>query len=292
MTEHSTPHDAVAMRANGTRVTESRPELPLESWQPCASRFSPVANVGKCRRSSAAPDTETERSLHGCIARGRIEMTSPVVRTHAAMPPVLAVCAISLMLIILLPIGSWIFPSADLAAQLGREGVFWACAIAVIGFVALVERRPLASIGVRPPRWMSLFLGIGMAAVAVAGMAFIYLVLFPALKLSDAGQTASILSTPLWFRIGLITRAAVFEELFFRGFMVERLNDITRLRWLAASISLVAFTIAHLSGWGWAHLIVAGFGGIVLTGLYLWRGDLWTNIIAHFVTDAIGFLLA
>jgi membrane protease YdiL (CAAX protease family) len=218
-------------------------------------------------------------------------MTSRDVHTTAVMPPALAVRAISLMLLILLPIGSWLFPNADFAAQLGREGIFWVSAIAVIGFVALVERRPLASLGVRPPRWTSLILGIGGAAVIVAGMALIYLVLFPALNLSDAGTTASLLSTPLWFRIGLVTRAAVFEELFFRGFMIERLSVITNLRWLAAIISLVAFTISHLSGWGWAHLIVAGFGGVVLTGLYLWRRDLLTNMIAHFVTDAIGFLL-
>jgi membrane protease YdiL (CAAX protease family) len=57
-------------------------------------------------------------------------------------------------------------------------------------------------------------------------------------------------------------------------------------------VSLATFTYAHLSYWGWSHLIVAGFGGLVLTGLYLWRRDLVSNMVAHFLTDAIGFLLA
>jgi membrane protease YdiL (CAAX protease family) len=86
-------------------------------------------------------------------------------------------------------------------------------------------------------------------------------------------------------------RAAVFEEIYYRGFMIERLAEITRLRWLAALISLTSFTFAHVSGWGWAHLMVAAFGGAILTGLYLLRRDLASNMVAHFLTDGVGFLL-
>jgi len=123
-------------------------------------------------------------------------------------------------------------------------------------------------------------------------MAGIYMVIFPALGLSaNESMTASIQSMPLWFRIFLILRAAVFEELFYRGFMIERLTELTRLRWLAALVSLGAFTLAHVNGWGWAHLMIAGFGGIVLTTLYLVRRDLACNMLAHFLTDAVAFLV-
>jgi uncharacterized protein len=73
--------------------------------------------------------------------------------------------------------------------------------------------------------------------------------------------------------------------------VIERLAELTRLRWLAALISLTAFTFAHLGGWGWAHLVVAAFGGAVLTGLYLVRRDLASNMVAHFLTDGVGFLV-
>jgi uncharacterized protein len=73
--------------------------------------------------------------------------------------------------------------------------------------------------------------------------------------------------------------------------MIERLTELTRLRWLGALVSLVAFTLAHVNGWGWAHLLVAGFGGIVLTMLYLIRKDLACNMLAHFLTDAVAFLV-
>ena len=60
---------------------------------------------------------------------------------------------------------------------------------------------------------------------------------------------------------------------------------------IAAAIAWAAFTVAHLSYWGWAQLIVAGFAGLVLTALYLWRRDLPCNMLAHFLTDGVGFLL-
>ena len=88
-----------------------------------------------------------------------------------------------------------------------------------------------------------------------------------------------------------MTRAAVFEELFYRGFAIERLADLTGRRWFAALISLGMFTFAHLGYWGWTHLIIAGFGGLVLTALYLMRRDLASNMIAHWLTDGVGFFL-
>jgi len=43
--------------------------------------------------------------------------------------------------------------------------------------------------------------------------------------------------------------------------------------------------------WRRPHLIVAGFGAALLTGLYLWRRDLAANRIAHFRSDASAFLI-
>ena len=126
----------------------------------------------------------------------------------------------------------------------------------------------------------------------VAGMAFIYLVIFPALGLSPVEPgTVAIKALPFWLRVLIVVRAAVFEEIFFRGFMIERLAEIFRSRSGAAAVSFSIFTFLHLGYWGWAHLLIAGFGGIILTALYLWRRDLTANMIAHFLTDAVGFLL-
>ncbi|MDE2630905.1 MAG: CPBP family intramembrane metalloprotease, partial [Alphaproteobacteria bacterium] len=106
-----------------------------------------------------------------------------------------------------------------------------------------------------------------------------------------AQEMEKLLHTPFWYRFFLVTRAATMEETLFRGYGIERTAELTGSRWLAGAVTWVLFTLAHLSAWGWAQLIVAGYGGLVLTVLYLWRRDLVSNMIAHWVTDGAGFLL-
>jgi len=196
------------------------------------------------------------------------------------------------MIVLALPIVGLLCHGDSFTAQVGREGIYWLCTLALILFIRIMERRPLSSIGLHRPSWKSAIFGVLGAIAMVAGMAAIYMLMFPALGFSaNEAMTASIKAMPLWFRIFLILRAAVFEEIFYRGFMIERLTELTRLRWLAALVSLGAFTLAHLNGWGAAHLIIAGYGGIVLTTLYLLRKDLPCNMLAHLLTDAIGFLV-
>ena len=201
--------------------------------------------------------------------------------------------AIALIIVLLLPLGTWLSPGDGLAAQVGREAVYWAMAAIIAGYVVLIEHQPLSSVGLRRLGWKSVAFGFAGAAAMVAGSALIYFGIFPALGLSpDEPGLSTLQVTPFWFRSVLIVRAAVLEELYFRGFMIERLTSITGIRSLAALVSLLAFTFAHLGFWGWPHLLIAGFAGAILTGLYLWRRDLTCNMIAHLVTDAVGLLAA
>lgn len=57
--------------------------------------------------------------------------------------------------------------------------------------------------------------------------------------------------------------------------------------WLAALVPLAVFTLAHLSAWGWGHLVGVLFGGALLTGLYLWQRDLVACMIAHTIIDTM-----
>jgi membrane protease YdiL (CAAX protease family) len=201
--------------------------------------------------------------------------------------------AIAVLALLQLPWPSWLFPSESLSAQALRELVFWLMTVLLLAYVLLVERRPLRSIGLVRPTWRSLPWGVGGAVVTVAGAAFFYLVIVPALGLSAAEkQMGEVMALPLWFLLGLVTRAAVFEELCYRGFAIERIAELSGRRWLAALASLALFTFAHLAFWGWTHLIIAGYGGLVLTALYLLRRDLASNMLAHWLTNGIGFLLS
>ena len=199
---------------------------------------------------------------------------------------------IAVLILLQLPWPGWLFPGESPSAQALRELLFWLMAVLLLAYVLFVERRPLRSIGLGKPDWRSLAWGVAGAVVTVAGMAFIYLVIFPSLgQPAEESQLAEVKALPLWLRLGLVTRAAVFEELYYRGFAIERIAELSGRRWLAALVSLAVFTFAHLGYWGWTHLIVAGFGGLVLTTLYLLRRDLASTMLAHWLTDGMGFLL-
>ncbi len=127
----------------------------------------------------------------------------------------------------------------------------------------------------------------------VAGLAGLLYILFPALHLSINNSVVNqLLGTPRWWLWISTVRAAVAEEVLFRSYPIERLEEVSGSRIFAAILSCAIFSLAHVSVWGWAHLMLAGFGGICLTILYMWRRNLWVNIIAHFIVDATALLSA
>ncbi|HEU5312702.1 MAG TPA: type II CAAX endopeptidase family protein [Candidatus Udaeobacter sp.] len=191
---------------------------------------------------------------------------------------------------VLLPIGTW---SRQLFGPLWGSEVLWlGLIVAVYAYVLFVERRSLSSIGFRRLRWLDIVLGVVTSFLMVVGIILIWNVLFPLLHLKmNVSEMASILNTPFWYRFLTVTRAAVAEETLFRGYGIERISEWSGSRILAGVITWAAFTYAHLRGWGWAHLLVAGFAGLLLTVLFVWRRNLWANILAHWLTDAAGFLL-
>jgi membrane protease YdiL (CAAX protease family) len=203
----------------------------------------------------------------------------------------MSMLAIVLFLIMQLPFARWLSPGSDVRAVVGGEFVYWGFTVLMLLFVVRIERRPLSSVGLRRPHWRDLGIGIAAGMLLVALLALYYLVIVPMMGLPDeTQQMQGITSLPFLLRFGLVVRAAVFEELCYRGFAIERLAEVIGSRWIAAGISFVAFVYAHLGYWGWSHLIVAAIGGFVLTGLYLWRRTLSQTMIAHFVTDGVGFL--
>lgn len=191
-----------------------------------------------------------------------------------------------------LPLGTWGERLHFLGPLLSHEVFWWLTALVLFSFVLFIERKPLSSIGFRKLRFWDVPLAFLTGILMVVGIVAIYSYVFPALHLQmNTHEMSKLAATPFWYRFLLVTRAAVVEETLFRGYPIERIEELTGSRPLAGFLSWAAFTIAHLSSWGWAQLIVAGFGGVLLTALYLWRRNLWANMIAHWLADGAGFLL-
>ena len=191
-----------------------------------------------------------------------------------------------------LPLSTWGARIAGRGWLIGSELFWWLLVAVLLLYVVLIERRPLSSIGLRRLRILDVVLAIITGVLMVVGVVIIYRFVFPAfhLKMNTAAMK-SLIDTPFWYRFALVTRAAVAEETLFRGYPIERIEELSGSRWLAGVIAWAAFTYLHLGYWGWAQLIVAGFGGALLTVLYIWRRNLWANMIAHWIADGAGFLL-
>jgi membrane protease YdiL (CAAX protease family) len=160
----------------------------------------------------------------------------------------------------------------------------WVAVAALLAFVLGIERLPLRSVGIRKPKWAELLwsAGAGMLS-AIVGIGLYLLVQgFQPDVETEAGQLASTLST--LGKIHLIFNAAIVEELFFRGFLIERVSAVTHRVWIGGIISFVLFVASHIHGSGVTEsLTIVATGTLVLVLLYLWRRNLFTCIGAHFV---------
>jgi membrane protease YdiL (CAAX protease family) len=222
-------------------------------------------------------------------------MTGDPERSPSATTGRLAAAAGLLIALVLpfIPLGNWLAPGSSIPARLAHEAVWWAYAAVIVGWLMMVERKTLSSIGFRAPTWKTAAFGLLTGLATIAILIAQYAVIVPLLHLdgSHAGDVrAKIMETPYWYRVLMVLRAAVVEELMFRAYMMEKVRQLTGSWGLALVVSVTAFTLAHLGGWGLVHLIPV-FGAAVVFGLmYLWRRDTPANMIGHFLADAAGFL--
>jgi len=172
------------------------------------------------------------------------------------------------------------------------EIVWWAAVAAVFLYVLLVERRPLSSVGYRRLGLRGVGIALAAGVLLMAGLTLIFYIVVPALHLNMPQQVNKLLALPLWCRLILVIRGVVAQELFYRGYGIERLQELTRSRAVAGITACVLFTWANVASWSWAPIIFVGFAGIILTLLYLWRRNLWINMITHLVVDGVGVLAA
>ena len=169
-----------------------------------------------------------------------------------------------------------------------RELAILALAAALIWIVRAKERLTLDSIGLRfnrPGRSAVRGLLLTLACFAVLAAT---LAVFSVLGVSYGEGPGIARAWPLTLLV--VLRAGVVEELFYRGFAIERLQSLTGSKWIAGGISLVAFAAFHFRQ-GAAGMLLALLIGAVLTAFYLWKRDLLAAIIAHVLVDFIPNIL-
>jgi membrane protease YdiL (CAAX protease family) len=170
-----------------------------------------------------------------------------------------------------------------------REGVLWGQTLLVTLVLTVGEGQSLAAIGFRRPRWSTLIWGV---AAFIAGFLIQPLSQFLLQSMGGSFPTQALTKfagLPAWVLALIVVRAAVVEEILFRGYGIERVTALTGSRILGVLVPSAAFVLAHIQTWGITYAIAfVGPIALLMSGLYLWRRDIGSNMIAHFLTDAVG----
>ena len=91
---------------------------------------------------------------------------------------------------------------------------------------------------------------------------------------------------------GLFLTGAFLEEIFYRGYIIERLTMLTGKNWLAGLVSWITFTFVHIKFFGLGPTLDVGVLSAGLVILYLKERSIWPCIVVHGINDAFAFLIA
>jgi membrane protease YdiL (CAAX protease family) len=148
------------------------------------------------------------------------------------------------------------------------------------------EHLPLTSIGLRfDMLGTSLLRGLGLAVIVLAVTVGLFLLLREVgVRLGEDREV--VFHPSLWVVTVSMLRAGVAEEIFYRGFAIERLQTLTGSKLLAALVPLCIFALSHYRQGVGGIIAVFVLGGI-LTAFYMKFRDLLANIAAHFLGDFV-----
>lgn len=185
----------------------------------------------------------------------------------------------------------WTTDSDGLLAHYSK----WAWMALLLGFVVVVEGKPLSSVGFRPvdPAYF--------VAASIAGTLVLLTSSAAAEPLSDAlgldglraeegmGQFTDYSTGE---RLFVALTAGVTEEVVVHGYVIERLLTLTGSPVLAGGVSFAGFTLLHLSGWNRDAVVQIALPALLTTLMYLYFRNVWILIAIHALNDAVGLLLA
>lgn len=110
---------------------------------------------------------------------------------------------------------------------------------ALLAFVLLVERRPLASLLITRPSGKDIETALFYWGIAMA-WTWLATTLWPPLE--DPG-TASLLALSIPVLLAMVIATAITEEILFRAYPIERLNALTATQWIGPLASFIIFLV-------------------------------------------------
>ncbi|MCP3016175.1 CPBP family intramembrane metalloprotease [Nocardiopsis dassonvillei] len=96
----------------------------------------------------------------------------------------------------------------------------------------------------------------------------------------DRGLLAPRTTAERAMAAGVAVTGGVFGELLYRGLFILLVASMGVPLWIAAALSVLLFSVAHLYQ-GWWGLVSAGASGTLFTVLYLGTGSVWVPVLVH-----------
>lgn len=200
-----------------------------------------------------------------------------------------------------------LIPETGTAASLTASAMLqWAVAFVVLAYVVVVERKPLASIGVPPlPEGVlshPVLLAEATVNVVVPGVVWL-VVVFPfavgvAWLLKRLGLVALhevnllLLAQPTHRKVFYAVTAGVTEEILFRGYLVERTLALTGSVGIAAGLSVGVFALNHIPGRDWRAVLPILAPGAGFVFVYLATQNVLVVAATHVAYDLLLLLKA
>lgn len=167
-----------------------------------------------------------------------------------------------------------------------RELSFFAVACILIWIIIDGEEADLSSIGLNNKHWgKSLLFSLFLVVLCYAVVA-ICLLLFKVTGISFGEGDGKYDKISLWVMTLVMLRAGIVEEIFFRGYAMERLEKISNSWIVFLLIPSTIFGLLHFRQ-GLGGIVIAFSTGLLMSYVYWKKRDLKANIIAHFLVDFI-----
>lgn len=171
-------------------------------------------------------------------------------------------------------------------------GIEWALLAGLLVFwIPRVERDTWLSVGIG--RWSPryLFIGVGWFVVTtvVSALAGMLLGITGLESLADLQPRLAEYAWPTLLALALIGPA--FEEVFYRGYLIERVAILTGRVWVAAGVSWVTFTGVHLGFFGLGATLNATVFSAALVWLYVRERSIWPVFVLHALNSVFAYLL-
>jgi len=161
----------------------------------------------------------------------------------------------------------------------------------LIYWIPKVENESLKSVGFGKFKWRHLWVGIFAFFLATVALIISGIVL-EVNGLEPIRSLQPMLKTYSYFTLfGLFLTGTFLEEIFYRGYLIERLGLLVGSRWLAGIISWLVFTLVHFKFFGLGPTVDVSILSATLVILYLKEKSIWPCIVAHGMNNMLSYLI-